>query len=191
MVHSFGRPWTILYYFLLHYHLGIIWVLICVCPASIISIMCCISFFPTNMEFDWPFHLTWRRIASRKSPHLVLAEWLTELSKKQKREKQLPGETVWSRIEKLLEVRTDVRDMPEIAGSNCQTFLCHRHSAIEYMTFPSNFLLMGKVHATQYKSERQPKANGHLSWSSSKRSQAQVKTEVCRLLKKKQMKAVI
>lgn len=51
-----------------------------------------------------------------------LLEWLTELSKKQRRGKQLPGETVWLLIEKLLEVRPDVCDMPEIAYGHCQTF---------------------------------------------------------------------
>lgn len=113
------------------YFTNVIWVKVCLCPATIMLIMCCISLFQTKMEF-WltlPFGPKGGK-ACEKLSQLVLAEWLTELSKKQKREKQLPAETVWSLIERLLEVRPDVRDMPEIAYSHCQTFLsetqCHR-----------------------------------------------------------------
>lgn len=59
---------------------------------------------------------------------------------------------------------------------NSKLFWLRRSTAV---TFLSNFLLMGKVHATQSKSERQPEADVHPSGFWSGWSQAQLKCAGC------------
>lgn len=94
----------VLYYFTLHHvHQNQLWQMpadvfrsfkfsVGLCPAIIMIWFHCFYFFKTNMEifggwvffffFTDPSHLTWRE---KKSSHLVLAEWLTELSKKKRK----------------------------------------------------------------------------------------------------------
>lgn len=84
--------------------------------ANIMLTNCCMSFFQTDAEFRLtpPFDQKEKRLFEITSP---CAGWMTDrvIKETEKRKKKmLPGETVWSLIERLLEVRPDVRDMPEI-----------------------------------------------------------------------------
>lgn len=125
--------------------------------------------------FDRPFCLTTGLM--RPKTILACAGWMTIRlikkggGKKRRKTKPLPEETVWSFIERL----AHRSQMPA-------NFLRWRHGTVDSVTFMTNFLLTGKVHATQYKSKRQPEANVHLFQIWSEWSQAHF--QVCWLREK-------
>lgn len=81
------RPFIILNFWMMAYFTQQLW-----CESfeikQVIKILFIAFFFQREGKFDSPFRLTWRKKACGKSHHLVLAEWLTELSKKQKRQRK-------------------------------------------------------------------------------------------------------